>query len=412
MNHFEYKSLEMLFDAGEKWNSLTIFSPFNVDSNSLSHIDGLFGFDFEDNSFSLHTFGYLKYRSNYYCYFSPTLINKNSGFNTFDIRQSGLGFENSWVKIQIRKGNESWGAGNNIQLALSRSSKVYDYFLLASDYGKIRVSFINGFLENIKPNTNRYITARGLEYTNKKSLIIGLSEIVVYSGENRSFDLAYLNPISSHLEIELNNRLNVLGSENSNAVWQFHIDYLFKEKVRISFNYLIDEFILDPKIEIGKENGKAYSCRIAYTPNIIKNKYFTIYSSFVLVGTPTFRHGGTGSNNFVQHGKPLGWKEGSDGQEFRIGINYFNTKNLIVNVVTGFLKYGEENISKRSYEPYKDYLKGNFPSGLIERSNYRKIEFTYLHRENYSISSSFYLSSKLNKIILKLNFPFFNLSRT
>ena len=43
--------------------------------------------------------------------------------------------------------------------------------------------------------------------------MIGLSETVVYSGENRSFDLGYLNPISSHLEIELNNRLILLEME-------------------------------------------------------------------------------------------------------------------------------------------------------------------------------------------------------
>ena len=63
----------------------------------------------------------------------------------------------------------------------------------------------------LKTNINRYITARGFEWTNKKSLIIGFSETVIYSGENRSFDIGYLNPISSHLEIELNNRLNIIG---------------------------------------------------------------------------------------------------------------------------------------------------------------------------------------------------------
>ena len=67
--------------------------------------------------------------------------------------QSGIGFENNWVILQIGKGRESWGAGNDIQLALSENSGTYDYFLLASDYGKIRVRYIYGFLENVK---NKY----------------------------------------------------------------------------------------------------------------------------------------------------------------------------------------------------------------------------------------------------------------
>ena len=57
------------------------------------------------------------------------------------------------------------------------------------------------FFENVQKNINRYITARGFEWTNEKTLIIGFSETVIYSGENRSFDIGYLNPISSHLKV-------------------------------------------------------------------------------------------------------------------------------------------------------------------------------------------------------------------
>ena len=97
---------------------------------------------------------------------------------------------------------ENWGAGNNVQLALSNNSSAYDYLLLGSDYGNLRVRYIHGFLERVDSSTNRYITARGLELTSKKSFILGFSETVIYSGENRPMDISYFNPISSHLEIE------------------------------------------------------------------------------------------------------------------------------------------------------------------------------------------------------------------
>ena len=135
---------------------------------------------------------------------------------------------------------------------------------MASDYGKIRVRYIHGFLENVSNNINRYVTARGVEWSNNNTFMIGLSETVIYSGENRSIDFGYINPISSHLDIELNNRLNIVGDSNSNAVWQLHLDYLIRKYIRISFNFLYDEFVLDPDIEIGKEHGRAYSIRLAY----------------------------------------------------------------------------------------------------------------------------------------------------
>ena len=117
------------------------------------------------------------------------------------------------------------------------------------------MKYIHGFLESKDKDINRYITARGIEWTNQKSFIIGLSEIVIYSGENRSFDIGYLNPISSHLEVELNNRLNIIGDTNSNAVWQIHLDYLLNKRFRLSSNFLYDEYVIDKNIQ--KEKNMA-----------------------------------------------------------------------------------------------------------------------------------------------------------
>ena len=52
------------------------------------------------------------------------------------------------------------------------------------------------------------------------------------------------------------------------------------------------------------------------------------FTSFIYVGTPTFRHL-LGSNNFIQNGKPLGWQGGSDGQEYFFGLDYYDNNNII-----------------------------------------------------------------------------------
>ena len=425
-DHFLYQSRKLLYDAGKDWQSLTVFGPIRFKSkpgrelkslNSSNYFDGLIGFDAGNKFYSLYGFGHFKYKNHYYGYLYPTFINKTDKKHQPDVRtnfindqddQSGIGFQNNWAILQIGRGKESWGSGNDIQLALSENSGSYDYFLLGSDYGKIRVRYVYGFLENINDNINRYITARGFEWTNKKTLIIGFSETVIYSGENRSLEIGYMNPISSHLEIELNNRLNIVGDQNSNAVWQIHLDYLMKKNFRISLNYLFDEFVFDPDIEIGKEHGKAYSIRLAYTPLFSNSHLITLFSSLVYVGTPTFRHG-IGTNNFVQDGRPLGWYAGSDGKEICVGMKYYNNKNLIINIFTGLLISGEETISNRVFEPYKDYLKGSFPSGEIKEKKYVETNFIYCWEGSYSISSSLHWSDNINMIEFKLTIPIFQL---
>ena len=230
-----------------------------------------------------------------------------------------------------------------------------------------RVAYVHGFLETIDSNVNRYINARGFEWTNKRNLLIGLSETIVYSGVNRSLDIGYLNPIGSHLEIELNDRLNVNGDGNANAVWQIHIDYLLGSRIRASFNYLLDEFVIDPNIEIGKEHGKAFSIRSSILVYKHNQKIFNLFGSMVYIGTPTFRHS-FGDNNFVNAGKPLGHIWGSDGKESKIGMSFLSSNKLIIKLVLGHFVIGEESIISRPYDRYYDYQKGKFPSGELSKN--------------------------------------------
>ncbi len=416
IDYFSYQSRTYFQDAGKGWDLLSTFGPivnFNSGREKSNYLTTKMSLNIRKDSYSINGFSYFRFKKSFYGYFNPG-ISKNSkdldqlcisNFNLINNYKdfSGFGFVNDWVILQVGRGVENWGAGNNVQLALSNNSSPYDYLLLGSDYGNLRVRYIHGFLERVDSSINRYITARGLEWTNKKSFVLGFSETVIYSGENRPMDISYFNPISSHLEIELNDRLNIIGNTNSNAVWQLHLDFLIKKRLRISANYLIDEFVFDPDIEIGKEHGRAFSLKFAYTPMLNKNKLLTFHSSIIYVGTPTFRHI-TGTNNFIQNGRPIGWNGGSDSYAYYTGVNYLRN-NLLLSFLAGLSKSGSESVSKRSYDPYKDYLKGEFPSGKVKTKFYFETLATYMLKKNYSLTGLFYLSDGKNMFNLNLNIP-------
>ena len=395
-----------------------------INSLSLQSIDGdyiikKYNAQFLNNNFGISFTNYNVIRESFYWYIDANFSNQDIIQNNknhlghFEIKNSGLGFQNKWFNIELGKGRQVWGAGSNINLAVSQKSNPYDYFMLSSDYGLIRVNYFHGFLEGRSSGNNRYINGRGLEWTNKKSLIIALSEIIIYSGQNRSLDLAYLNPIGSHLEIELNDRLNFPGDNFANAVWQFHLDWLIKSHTRFSLNYLFDEMVLDPDIEVGKENGKAYSIKIAQSIISNNSRILNIYFLHYWIGTPAFRHG-NGYNNFVQKEKPLGWQYGSDGDEISLGIEMINVRKFIFKIEFSKIKYGTESIIYRPYDPYKDYLKGKFPSG--ELSEFLNISNLVQWRINYNYEIKLLSNMKKNSenkiqsdinIQLKFNFPNF-----
>ena len=297
---------------------------------------------------------YATFKNHFYSYLSNYHSSSNFMQNKFK-----FGFQNEWVCLQIGRNNEHWGAGDNLQLVLSNDAGYYDYFMLSSDYGNIRVKYIHGFLESIDNGVNRYLNAKGIEWTDKKSLVISLSEIIIYSGLGRHLELGYLNPMSSHIEIELNDRLTQQEGGQANAVWQFSLDYIFKDKLRFSSNIVYDEIVFDPHIETGSKNRKGYSIGLVIPIIDLKNYNIDLHSSIISIDTPTFRHGASGYTNFSNQYKPLGWTYGSDSKEFKAGLSFFNKNNLIIKSEVGKRKIGPESLLKKPYAPYFEHLVNN-----------------------------------------------------
>ncbi len=423
---FDFKINSFVIDHDQNsWKSHTNFGPIRnstVNENKINlyrtyvkkrdddsiNVIANIGTNSNNLGSTIYGFGKLNYK-NLYSYFYSRIVNNTNhlqrytgiprdisrfGYNSGETDISGIGYQDRNFIFQYGRGRQSWGAGEEIQLALSETSPSYDYGLLSFSKNNWRIRYFHGFLES-DSSVNRYINGKGVEWTNRKTFVISFSEIVVYAGLNRPLDLAYLNPISSHLEIEMNNRQNKLGTDSGNAVWLGSLDWKLYEKYRFSFNYLIDEFVLD-KIQKnqGKNHGLAWSSRLS-SANKIKNNMITFYGSIIYVGTNTFRHE-DGANNFVQRSKPLGWKYGSDSQQFLVGVKCFNLKNLIYKIDFGYREKGNHSIENTPYLAYDNYYKTPFPSGIINKQNFINAEFEFWYKKNISFYSQFeYLTSNL-----------------
>ena len=418
---YHFKFQKSRFDIGLDWEKNSTFGPVrfnhgNLKSDSLI-INSRLGINLFSKSIGLYGFGHFTYKSNFHGYLYSRIVNnpenfdRYSGisreisrlnFNSGETDISGISYENNWMILQFGRGRQSWGAGNDIQLVLSETSNAYDYGMLDLDFGKLKVRYFHGYLETDSLFYNRYISGRGIEWNNNKNILFGLSEIVVYSGEKRPIDFAYFNPISTHLEIELNDRQNDLGSDNGNGVWQVSFDYSNGKKIRISGNYLIDEFVIDKvQKDEGKGHGDGYSLRLVYSPISIPTILSSIYFSIVSVGTNTFKHE-DGRNNYVQRYKPLGWENGSDTREIKMGINNISNSNkYFVNIELGSLEVGEKNLLNFPYSPYIYYSAGEFPSGDVEKQIFLKSQIQLWIRSYFSISSKIKMIKPFQKKALK-----------
>ena len=414
----EFFRKKILIDSGKNWSQNSIFSSLRrtnfKDLTDSLYIDSRLGFQYFNKGKALYGSGHFSYNKNFHGYLYSRIVDRPEfferysgiqrdisrfGFTSGETDQSGICYESDWLIFQFGRGRESWGAGNDIQLGLNENSNSYDYGLLDLDFGKLRVRYFNGYLETDSLFVSRYITGRGIEWNNEKNFLFGLSEVVIYSGKNRTIDFSYLNPISTHLEIELNDKQNDLGSDNGNGVWQLSIDYLLMGNFRINFNYLFDELVLDQvQKDANKNNEGGYSIKFLHSGNYLnENNISNVFVSCIKIGTNTFRHE-DGNNNFVIRGKPLGWNYGSDGREYRLGFNNFNSRlNMFSNICFGRRDIGANSIIENPYSGYTNYFSQSFPSGDLKKIYFFKTEFQWWYKPYISFILS-YQNDKIPEI--------------
>lgn len=310
--------------------------------------------------------------------------NDRFGFNSGEIDKSGFGFFDKNFKIWYGRGRKNWGAIALNNLALSNYSPSFDHLSSEFHSNKYTFKYFHGFLETINENYNRYIVGKGIEYKNNSNLIIGLHEVVIYSGINRPIDLSYLNPVSFHLDIELNQRVNdINGTGSQNAIWQISGDIILKDKLRMSANFLIDEFAIDDKKinsvtgdTTNSQNYFGYQMRLAYSEILFKDFFATVYFENIFIGPNTLRHE-RGQNNFVTRNKPLGYSLGSDCKRSLLGFRLVTPYKLIIQLNTSVNEFGRGNLKNLPYS-----------SNLIENNE----------------THSMYNNNSFNEFVLDLNY--------
>ena len=429
---YDYKIKKYLHFFGKDWENKSNIFQIRFDNNLLndtintkrSNIINQSSFHSYNDKKSISHFSKMLFKNKVYIYLNAKIVNDISVFDNYtglprnkrrfgyysgETDLSGIGFENEDFIIQFGRGRESLGTGQDMNLLINSNSVSYDYGLFGINYNNIRLRYFHGFLENIN-SVNRYINGRSIEYSNKKSAIISLSEVVIYSGINRPLDIAYLNPIATHLEIELNNRQNVLGLSDANAVWQISHDWMINNNLRASHNFFIDELVIDnEERKTNKSHGLAFSSMYSYSSVYNKIK-LTIFSKHKYIGTHAFRHG-NGMNNFVSRDKVLGSKLGSDAQSIRLGVNLINEAGNLISLDLGFNKLGEASIINNKYSAYEDHFKKTFPSGEITKFYDFNFNLVYFIANKVSFDTEIKFDSRnhneekfMDKILFNLSY--------
>jgi len=310
------------------------------------------------------------------------------GFTTSEFDQLTIGFQNEWAIVEYGRSREIWGPMAEDNLLLSGNAPPYERLMLQIRYKRFAYRWFFGYLETVftgDNNVHRYIVGKALEYRNHNNLVVSAGEVTVFSGPNRPIDMSYLNPISIHLELETNDRINDQSANHANTILFANIDWMLHRSVRFLFSFALDEFQIDQN---DRNNGAAdalgYLARIAWTP-MINPLGLTFYTYGIKNDTYLIQHN-YGYDNFVNHGELLSHPIGNDAYEIASGVRVVFRQPIILELKYGRRGWGDNSLLNAPYTPYDpDFTELPFPSGQVKTNNFLAFQLNCLPIKNVTL---------------------------
>jgi hypothetical protein len=168
-----------------------------------------------------------------------------------------LNFKN--IDLFYGRMHRNWGPVQSPSLILSDNPYTYDHFLFSYTYKKLKLSIIFARLEDIDAlvktqvdssavlirGARKFMVGHRLDLAFSKSFQIAFTEMAMYGGRDRDFELRFLNPLNFYYGLQRNDGLSISG------LWNLDVFYKPHPRITLYLQGLIDDVIVnnDPGVD-------------------------------------------------------------------------------------------------------------------------------------------------------------------
>jgi hypothetical protein len=296
--------------------------------------------------------------------------------------------------IDILVGRESlrWGPLPGNSLLISGTSPPFDVLSASCEYKFFKGSF---FCTALDPSTladdyvsfpqsdtfpagtyNRFLSGHRVEFSFfGDDFLIGLSEIILYSGKGVSFMPTYLNPFVLYY-VSKHNWKNSVHTDNIG--WGFDFSYY----IRNTLCFYGELFIDDAQYESSPENVPNMLAYRIGLKGVCARSFWAM--QYMRVDTWTYIHPFYW-NDFLYRDYPIGHPEGQDFD--KVFAEYTNHVNYRWDILfdISFRRKGANNFSNRW--PGVFVAEQKFPSGNVEKSISINAGFRFFHADRIFVEA-------------------------
>lgn len=272
----------------------------------------------------------------------------------------------------------NFGIPEESSLILSDNPYSYDHYGFEYNSKRFTFSFFTARLNNRQSYDSqaedtslvlakRYFSVQRGEVKLAKDLILGLNQVAIYGGEDRDFEMIYLNPLNLFYVCQRNHSSQISG------LWA--LDLFWKPAPRWTFygQFLIDDIIVNN--EPGQDDRATYPDRFGGSLKIICTDLGipgTQYSfTYHRISNWTYMSYRTWEN-YLYYGKSMGFPVNSF-EGMVLGFDCFSFFPYQFSIKAGFNRHGEQDL-QAVFRGSKD----PFPMDVAVNNTFLNTSVTYI----------------------------------
>lgn len=279
-----------------------------------------------------------------------------------------------YLHLLLGRDHLRWGPGREDVLLLSGQIPPFDMVKLEARVGSFKLIYFATFLDQVYVpplhyrlpgfRAKRYLSGHRIDLKLRFGLEMGISEVVLYGGNDRDIEPHYLNPMLPFYGEQHN-----LGRDD-NILWSFDIALSSFKNKEVYFELLVDDFQYDFESEphqTGFQLGLKYVNPFGLKRSYLNVEYTKINNWVYGQNKPW--------NVYTYHGRGIGSILGPDADRWHLRLLYHFTKDIDLSLSGVYRRKGEGRIDipQSSAVPTSD----KFPSGIVEYTSQHQLILTY-----------------------------------
>lgn len=296
--------------------------------------------------------------------------------------QSALSVHGDWFGLKLGRDYLQFGAGHTGQLLFSAHSNPFDMYHVRLGSSKLHFSFFgmvldpfhnpvtikNGKTEIHSGKTaQRYINGHRLSFTLNEKWRFALSEVIIYGGFEKDFELGLINPLNFYYAYNLNTK-----GFTGNVLYNFEWDAYLLPGLEWYGEVLIDDIQVEKKVPGDLEpNELAIQTGVKWQNPFNLGALLTTLE-YVQVRNRTYNVESLSWEKFLHRNRTIGYALGNNLENWYFEIKQWVLPQLYYSLSFSHLRAGEGSVQGAFNTDYKNYTVEEgydepFPFGVIEK---------------------------------------------